>query len=173
MLATCVHHRSGTFDMQSMGGWLGRPGLAGFFVAASMASIGLPGFGNFWGEFTIFSALAENPATQWILVPSALGIIISAIYGLRAVANIFFGEPSEAMALKLDGEGVVDLKASERLPASVLLLALLVLGLFPRLLSDFADRELAHIYPEPAVLPVHEMIVSKQAVEIHSEEGTH
>ena len=174
MLATCIHHRSGTFDMQSMGGLARKaPVLAGFFVAASMASIGLPGFGNFWGEFTIFAALAEDPATQWILVPSALGIIISAIYGLRAVANIFFGEPTEVMTPKLEGQTLVDLKAHERLPATVLVVALVIVGLFPRVLSDFADQELAHIYKDAGELPAHEMTVSNQAVEAHGEEGTH
>ncbi|MEM7791507.1 MAG: NADH-quinone oxidoreductase subunit M, partial [Verrucomicrobiota bacterium] len=95
MLATCIYHRSGTFDMTEMGGLAQKtPLLAGFFVAATMASIGLPGFANFWGEFTIFVALGASSKTQWILFPAVLGIIISAIYGLRAVASIFFGSPA-------------------------------------------------------------------------------
>ena len=31
--------------------------LACFFAAATFATIGLPGFGNFWGEFAIFLSL--------------------------------------------------------------------------------------------------------------------
>ena len=51
MLSTCVYHRSQSFDMSAMGGLAQRaPVLAAFFVAATMASIGLPGFGNFWGS---------------------------------------------------------------------------------------------------------------------------
>jgi NADH-quinone oxidoreductase subunit M len=70
MLSTCIYHRSQTFDMQQMGGLATKaPVLAAFFVAATMASIGLPGFGNFWGEFTIFAALAESDATRWIVFP--------------------------------------------------------------------------------------------------------
>ena len=91
MLSTCIYHRSQTFDMQHMGGLATRvPVLCAFFVAATMASIGLPGFGNFVGEFTIFAALGESDATRWVLLPAAVGIILSAIYGLRAVANIFY-----------------------------------------------------------------------------------
>ena len=49
LLSTCVYHRTQSFDMFEMGG-LGRqaPLLAGFFVAAIMATVGLPGFANFW-----------------------------------------------------------------------------------------------------------------------------
>ena len=49
--------------------------------------------------------------------PVALGVIISAVYGLRAVGRIFFGPPSESFALKLEGE-IEDLRWAERLPAS-------------------------------------------------------
>ena len=44
-------------------GWPQRPLLACFFAAATFATIGLPGFGNFWGEFDI--PLLEN--TQRII----------------------------------------------------------------------------------------------------------
>ena len=50
-LATCIHHRTQTFALDEMGG-LARhaPVLAALFVAATFASVGLPGFANFWGE---------------------------------------------------------------------------------------------------------------------------
>lgn len=170
MLSTCIYHRSQTFDMSSMGGLATKaPVLAGFFVAGTMASIGLPGFGNFWGEFTIFAALAESPATKWIVAPAALGIIISAIYGLRAVANIFFGTPTEAFAGRLEAGEIVDLKGFERLPASILIGAMVIAGLFPRVFSDSADRELARIYPTQDSLPTVDSNALSQAVEAHTE----
>ena len=57
-LSTCVHHRTQSFALDEMGG-LARPApvLAAFFTAATFASIGLPGFANFWGEIGIFTAL--------------------------------------------------------------------------------------------------------------------
>lgn len=150
MLSTCVYHRSQTFDLSAMGGLATKaPVLAAFFVAGSMASIGLPGFGNFWGEFTVFVALAESELTRWIVLPAAIGIIISAIYGLRAVANIFFGPPKEAFAKRLDSGKIVDLQVFEKLPACILIAGLLITGIFPRVFSDFADRELAVLYASP------------------------
>lgn len=172
MLATCIHHRTRTFDMEKIGGLAQQaPVLAAFFVAATMASIGLPGFGNFWGEFTIFVALAESETTRWIVAPAAIGIVISAIYGLRAAAKIFFGETSESFAKFAEGREIEDIKTYEKLPACLLLAGLLVIGIFPRTFSDDADRELAHIYPsDESSLPIHS---SSTSVEALIEEGDH
>ncbi|PXA03401.1 NADH-quinone oxidoreductase subunit N [Coraliomargarita sinensis] len=172
MLSTCIYHRSQTFDMSSMGGLATKaPVLAGFFVAGSMASIGLPGFGNFWGEFTIFAALAESDLTRWIVAPAAIGIIISAIYGLRAVANIFFGQPSDRFAERLGNDSIEDLKGYEKLPASILIAGLVLTGIFPRFFSDDADRELTTLYSqEESHLPVHAQ-AEQPKVTIHEEES--
>ena len=89
MLSTALHHRSGTFMMDEMGGLARKmPILAVLFVMGSLASIGLPGFANFWGELTIFIGLwGYEP---WIAILAMLGIVISAIYALRALAKVFF-----------------------------------------------------------------------------------
>ncbi len=159
MLSTCVYHRSQTFDLSSMGGLATKaPVLAGFFVAATMASIGLPGFGNFWGEFTIFVALAETGMTKWIVVPAAIGIVISAIYGLRAVSNIFFGQAKESFKVRLESGEITDLQSFEKLPACILIGGLLLTGIFPRIVSDDANRELTVLYlQEQSNLPIIEL----------------
>ena len=161
MLSTCVYHRSQTFDLSSMGGLATKaPVLAGFFVAATMASIGLPGFGNFWGEFTIFVALAETDMTKWIVAPAAIGIVISAIYGLRAVSNIFFGQANESFKERLESDQITDLKPFEKLPACLLIGGLLLIGIFPRIISDDANHELAVLYPqEQSNLPVIKSVI--------------
>lgn len=166
MLSTCIYHRSLTFDLRAMGGLATKaPVLCAFFVAGSMASIGLPGFGNFWGEFTIFVALAETELTRWLVLPAALGIIISAVYGLRAVANIFFGNPRAEFAARLDSDAVDDLKGFEKAPALVLLVALVLIGIFPRLVSDRADAELMGLYPMTESLPQFETVGEQPAVD--------
>ncbi len=134
-LAVAVQNRCRTFYMDEMGG-LGKdaPILAGFLMAATMASIGLPGFANFWGELTIFISLWDwNPL---FMVLALLGIVISAIYGLRAVSAIAFGEVSENLKAIKKEHPIRDLNGMERLPAIVLLAALLFFGLFPSFASD-------------------------------------
>jgi NADH-quinone oxidoreductase subunit M len=142
LLATSIHHRTHTFDLTEMGGLAQKtPVLAAFFVAASMASIGLPGFANFWGELTVFVSLWKlSPGLTAVAVA---GVVISAVYGLRAVARVFFGPPTEQLQRVLAQHPASDLDWSERLPALILLATLLFFGFYPRALSLPVDQALA------------------------------
>lgn len=134
LLATSIHHRTHTFDLTEMGGLAQRtPVLAAFFVAATMASIGLPGFANFWGELAVFVALWQF--SPGITAVAVAGVIISAIYGLRAAARVFFGPPTEPMQRVLTAHPPADLDWREKFPALLLLAALLFIGFCPRALS--------------------------------------
>jgi NADH-quinone oxidoreductase subunit M len=151
LLATSVHHRTHTFDLADMGGLAQRtPVLAAFFVAATMAGIGLPGFANFWGELTIFVALWKySPGLTAVAVA---GVVISAVYGLRAAARVFFGPPSAALTQVMAEHPPADMGWGERLPALILLAALLLFGFFPRLLSETVDQALSQPAETPAAL---------------------
>lgn len=135
LLATSVHHRTQTFAMDEMGGLaMQAPVLAAFFVAGTFASIGLPGFANFWGELTIFIAIWKfSPALTAIAVA---GVIISAIYGLRAAARVFFGPATERFADVTAKTPATDLRWAEKVPALVLLVALFGIGFWPRSISE-------------------------------------
>jgi NADH-quinone oxidoreductase subunit M len=141
LLATSVHHRTQTFAMDEMGGLATQtPVLAAFFVAATFASIGLPGFANFWGEFTIFVALWKfSPVLTAIGVA---GIIISAVYGLRAAARVFFGPATERMAEVTAKTPPADLRWAEKIPALLLLVGLVFVGFWPKSISDAIDGSL-------------------------------
>ena len=141
LLATSVHHRTHTFDLAEMGGLAQKtPVLAALFVAGTMASIGLPGFANFWGELTIFVALWNF--SPWITAVAVAGVVISAIYGLRAAARVFFGPPSEALQRVMAEHPPADLDWRERLPALILLAALFFFGFYPRALSEPVNQAL-------------------------------
>ena len=142
MLATSIHHRTQTFDLTEMGGLAQKtPVLAAFFVAATMASLGLPGFANFWGELTIFVSLWKfSPGMTAVAMA---GIIISAVYGLRAAARVFFGQPSEQLQRVLAKHPASDLDWWERLPALILLATLLFFGFYPRALSMPVNQALS------------------------------
>jgi len=147
LLATSVHHRTHTFAMDEMGGLATQtPVLAAFFVAATFASIGLPGFANFWGELTIFVALWKfSPAFTAVAIA---GVIISAIYGLRAAARIFFGPATERLVDVTTKHPPADLRWSEKIPALVLLAALFFVGFWPKSLSEPVNAALT---PNPVV----------------------
>jgi NADH-quinone oxidoreductase subunit M len=149
LLAKFVHQRSGTFEMSQMGGLGSKtPLLACFFIAMTLATIGLPGFGNFWGEFGIFLSLGQDRENLFFLVLAASGIIISAIFGLRAVAKIFYGTASDDLLEHEKQNPILDLKYSEILPASIILIPLLFLGLWPKATSERIDNEINIRYSE-------------------------
>lgn len=138
--------RTGTFDLTQMGGLVKRaPVLAAFFSAAMLASIGLPGFAGFWGELTIFLSLWSISKTVTAL--ALLGVVISAVYGLRAVAKIFFGEETELHAKYAAANPTADLSWTARVPALVLLAALFFLGFWPKALTAPLNATLGEIYP--------------------------
>jgi len=151
LLSTSVYHRTGTFDMDEMGGLVKKaPVLAAFFLTAVLASIGLPGPGllNFWGELAIFMAVYESAG--WMVVPALLGVVISAVYGLRAMGKVFYGQPSEAFLKHQEKNPVGDLRWSERIPALILLVTLIGFGLWPRAITEPLNRTLEAIYPAKA-----------------------
>lgn len=150
VLTQAVYKRTGTFNLADMGG-LGvkAPVLCGLFIAATMASLGLPGFANFWGELGIFASLSYKlPAHPWILVGAISGVVISAIYGLRAAAAVFFGPEGESVKDK----PVADIAFTERLAAGILLAALLAVGLFPKLVTEPVNAALTHFSGKPAAV---------------------
>ena len=152
LLATAIHHRTHTFDMAEMGGLAQKtPVLAAFFVTATMASIGLPGFANFWGELTVFVSLWGF--SHWITAVAVAGVVISAVYGLRAAARVFFGPVSEPFQKVAAEHPPVDLAWSERLPALILLAALLFIGFWPKALTGPVNQALT-ARPAVATAPI-------------------
>lgn len=146
LLASYIYRRTGTFDMNAMGGLAKKtPVLSTLFVTATLASIGLPGPGlaNFWGELTVFMGLWQWQS--WMVAPAVLGVVISAVYGLRSMARIFFGEETDAFKASQANRPLIrDLSFGEKFPAVVLLIILVFAGLWPRSLSDHLNNELTH-----------------------------
>ncbi len=141
LLATSIHHRTHTFALDEMGGLAQKaPVLAALFVAGTLASIGLPGFANFWGELTIFVALWKFSPT--ITALAVAGVVISAIYGLRSAARVFFGPPTEHFAQVAAQHPPSDLCWNEKIPALLLLAALLFVGFWPKSITTALNAEL-------------------------------
>ncbi len=146
LLSDAVYQRTQTYDMGAMGGLCQKaPVLAAFFIAATFAGIGLPGFANFWGEFGIFISLWKY--SPWMTAAAALGVVLSAIYGLRAVSRIFYGEPSSAFQ-PLFAKPLADIQPGERWPAVILLGALVLVGFWPASLSRGINESLPAVYQD-------------------------
>jgi NADH-quinone oxidoreductase subunit M len=137
-LADRIERNTGSLDLDDLGGLAkSAPGLAFIFGIAAMASIGLPGLANFSGEVLVFlSAFKDYSPTaglgpvQIACILSIWGVVISAVYMLRAYRRIFQGPTVKLTA------SAPDLSFTDRLPALLLVLALLAVGLYPNLLLN-------------------------------------
>ncbi len=135
------------------------PHLGFLFGLAGLASIGLPLLANFPGEFTIFVACFEQGipeaanATagcagfascllgtlgQWLggistvqvaLIFALWGLVISAIYMLRAFRNIFEGDIGPA------SERATRLSARDLIAAGFLAIFIVIFGVYPSIVS--------------------------------------
>lgn len=121
-----IYEQAHTRGIRDFGG-LGKkvPFLATVFVMASMASLGLPGFANFVAELLVFiSAWQQYPI---IVAFAVFGILITALYLLRAVQHVCFGPENPRWKNLSDA-----LSWNERFPYILLLGALLLFGCWPQ-----------------------------------------
>ena len=134
LFALCgsLRERLDTLELSRLGGLGGSmPFLAVAFGFAAFASIGLPGFANFASEITIFfaafSGAAEVGPLQVATILALWGVVISAVYMLRAYRKIFQGECiGESQAPDLD--------QSHKLPVVLMIVILLLTGFFPNII---------------------------------------
>lgn len=128
-IVNLVYHKAHVRDITAMGGYArAMPGLATFFVLAGLSSLGLPGLAGFVAEFLVFLG-AWTSAHPWWAVPGVLGALLTSIYVLRATRTIFLGD-------KRPDASVEDARGIEWVALSVLGGALVLLGVWPRLLLD-------------------------------------
>lgn len=129
LIVGSLYERTGTTELTGLGG-LARsmPFMSGVLLAAGMASLGLPGLSGFVGEFLSLLGLFETH--RWLTALAALGIVLTAVYVLRSVLKITFGQQHvEHAAMK-------DARFIEALPMIVLLAFIVLLGCYPSALTD-------------------------------------
>jgi NADH-quinone oxidoreductase subunit M len=153
LLVGMLYDRRHTYAISDYKGlWKAIPIFGGLFVAAAFASIGLPGFSGFVGEF--LALLGSFLTSRWYAVVATSGVILAAVYMLWAVQRTVTGEP--------DGDNVGMREISLREVATVVpLLGLsLFLGFYPKPVLDrvqpSVERLVAHVedrsdYEEPDV----------------------
>jgi NADH-quinone oxidoreductase subunit M len=145
-----VYDRAHTRNMDDLNGMSKvLPWGAVAFVIGGLVSMGMPGLSGFVAEFPIFlgvwegnglsltgTAFALNPADyyRWIAILSALAIVITAAYVLRAVGKVFFGE--------YDGERWHDMRpilAIDKLVLVGFVVILIVIGVYPQIIVPMVE----------------------------------
>jgi NADH-quinone oxidoreductase subunit M len=130
MLVGALQERIHTRDLRMMGGLVSQvPRMAAFVWFFAIASLGLPGLGNFIGEFLVL--LGAFRADRWVTVVATLGLIAAAVYSLAMVLRSLHGSVRGTQT-------VIDLVPREIVVSAVLALAAIWLGAYPQPVLDLA-----------------------------------
>jgi NADH-quinone oxidoreductase subunit M len=139
-LAGNIRNSTGSLEMSRLGGLAKRaPFLGIVFGMAAMASLGLPGFANFAAEVMVFlggftDSNGHVGPLQIATIVALWGVVISAVYMLRAYRNVFMGPAGE-----LPTQDPAPLTLGEKVPLLLLLVTLLVVGFVPNLLLNLVQ----------------------------------
>lgn len=121
-----LYERLKTRDLNQMGGLYGRmrilPPLAMFFAAASL---GMPGLGNFVGEFLIL--LGTYSVAPEVTVVAASGLVLAAVYTLIMVQRALHGTPANNQTAALP-----ELNSREISMLLALAIIALAIGFYPQ-----------------------------------------
>ncbi|WP_078543446.1 NADH-quinone oxidoreductase subunit M [Litchfieldia alkalitelluris] len=123
-----IYERVGTSYIGKLGGLAKvMPITAGFLLTGALASLGLPGMSGFVSEFMAFLGLfKEMPILAAI---GTIGIIMTAVYLLRAVLNVTYGKTKQY-------ENIVDISKVEMVPVLVLVGFIVLIGVYPNVLTQ-------------------------------------
>jgi len=127
-----IYEKTHTRNISELGGLAHQiPRLATGFVIAGMASLGLPGTVNFVAEFTIFMGVIN--VFPVLAVLGIAGIIFTAVYILRTIANVMFGPR------RSEWDHLTDIRGPELVPLVLLAFVIFLGGIFPNLLLGLID----------------------------------
>jgi NADH-quinone oxidoreductase subunit M len=149
-IAGSVQERYDTREISRLGGLLVQAPRLGWILGfCAMASLGLPGLAGFWGEFPAMLS-AYNPAAgisqitfRVYLVVAAIGTVLAAGYLLWMFQRVAFGR----VKTEFEHTHVHDVHWPEWIAWTPLLIAIVVLGIYPNLIfriTDGAVTNLAH-----------------------------
>jgi NADH-quinone oxidoreductase subunit M len=123
-----IYERIHTRDLREMGGlWARFPYLPPIVMFFALAALGLPGLGNFVGEFLVLIGTwsVDKPVT----IVAATGLILAAVYSLMMIQRAFHGKADT-------DEKLEDLNYRELVTCLSLMALLLWLGVYPQPVLD-------------------------------------
>lgn len=123
-----LYERLHTRDMRQMGGiWSRMPYLPAISLFFAAAALGLPGTGNFVGEFLILLGSFEK--AMWVTIIAATGLVFGSVYSLIMIHRAHFGAAKSDAPLQ-------GLKPRELIMVLGLAVLLILLGVYPQPVLD-------------------------------------
>ena len=139
LIVGVVYDRMHTREIDAYGGLVNRmPAYALIFMFFTLANVGLPGTSGFVGEFlTLIGVFQVN---TWIAAVAATGVILSASYALWLYRRVMLGD-----LIKESLRTISDMTPRERAVFAPLVAMTLLLGVYPRLVTDITGPAVAEL----------------------------
>jgi NAD(P)H-quinone oxidoreductase subunit 4 len=138
-LVGATYDRTHTLQLDEMGG-VGQAmrKMFALWTACALASLALPGMSGFVAELMVFVGFTTDEAYSLpfrivIAALAAIGVILTPIYLLSMLREIFFGKENAELA---SHSNLVDAEPREIYIISCLLVPIIGIGLYPRLMTD-------------------------------------
>jgi len=146
ILAGVIYERIHTRDISAMGGfWNKAPFMGTVGLVFVLASLGLPGLGNFVAEF--LTLLGTWQANHVLTIFAAIGVVAATAYSLRIMQKVFLGKA-------MSDKGLADLSLREKLILIPLVVAIIWLGLFPKTIFTTVKQVIANQFTLEQAKPI-------------------
>ena len=128
--------RMGTRELSRLGGlWAHAPRLGSMGLIVLVATLGMPGFGNFVAEFMVLLGAYRVDVT--VVVIAGAGLVLAALYSLSLMQRAFQGPPGDTV--------FADIGATELALLLALTAAMIYLGVHPQPVFDLWAPTLAEL----------------------------
>jgi NADH-quinone oxidoreductase subunit M len=125
-----IYDRMHTREIAAYGGLVVRmPVYALVFMLFTLGNVGLPGTSGFVGEFLTMAGVFQ--VSTWVAFFAGFGVILSACYALWLYRKVVFGD-----LIKESLKTIRDMSRREKLIFAPLVVATLLLGVYPALVLD-------------------------------------
>lgn len=164
-----IYDRAHTRSMDELSGMAkALPWTVVAFIIGGLVSMGMPGLSGFVAEYPIFLSVWDggdlnlpgvvwglNPANfyPYLVIPMALGIVVTAAYVMRAVHSVFFGDYDEHK-----WHDMKPIRAVDKITLVMFVVILIVIGVYPGIIAPIVESGvapvIARVQEAQASLPV-------------------
>ncbi|MBL7769526.1 MAG: NADH-quinone oxidoreductase subunit M [Flavipsychrobacter sp.] len=130
IVVNVIEQQFGTRKISELGGLAQKaPVLTILMLIVALANIAMPLTNAFIGEFMMFNGIWGSTATKFGMIYAVAGIItiiLSAVYTLRMVQNVFYGPTNERTA------NATDIRLNVQIALAILVVGIVLIGIYPK-----------------------------------------
>ena len=152
LIVGVIYDRIHTREIDAYGGLVNRmPAYALIFMLFTMANVGLPGTSGFVGE--LLTLIGVFQVNIWVALFATFGVVLSAAYALWLYRRVVFGD-----LIKVSLKSINDLDRRERLLFTPLILATVILGVYPNFILDVIGPSVSNLVESLETFQVNQLV---------------